>query len=159
MRIEDSKNQTKNRIGFIVMLVGVLALVAGLVFFLISIFSKPGLRDAEYLVEIGKWSREDEPTVIWNFTEVGKGTLTTNSHTNDYEFIWAIEDDTLKIETKWLYELNDTYAYKLDQGSKTLTLNPGENEIKFVPYEEKPETTPEPEPQEEQPAQEAEAQE
>ena len=35
----------------------------------------------------------DEPSVIWNFTEIGKGTLTTNNHENDYDFIWAIDGD------------------------------------------------------------------
>ena len=128
-----SKKQTKKYTGLIVMLVGILVCIAGLVFLLINIFTGPGLRDAEYLVEVGQWVRKDEPAVIWNFTEIGKGTLTTNSHTNDYGFIWAISGDTLEIETNWLYRLNDNYVYEVDQSAKTLTLTSDDKEIVFVP--------------------------
>lgn len=128
-----SQKSTKKWVGLIVMLVGILCCIAGLVFLLINIFAEPGLRDAEYLVEVGEWVREDEPAVIWKFTEVGKGTLTTNSHTNDYNFIWAISGETLEVETSWLYTLNDNYTYVIDQSAKTLTLTSGEKEIKFVP--------------------------
>ena len=122
----------KKRIGIILLIIGALALIAGVVFALVNIFSEPGLRDAEYLVEIGKWEREDAPNVIWNFTEVGKGTLTTNNYTNEYEFIWAIEGNELKIETDWLYKLDDTYEYILDQNEPTLTLN---GTVVFRPFE------------------------
>ena len=71
--------------------------------------------------------------VIWNFTEIGKGTLTTNNHLNDYEFIWALEDGKLQVQTDWLYTLNNTYEYLLDQNSGTLTLTSGSETIKFVP--------------------------
>lgn len=128
-----SQKSTKKWVGLIVMLVGILVCIAGLVFLLINIFAEPGLRDAEYLVEVGEWVREDEPAVIWKFTEVGKGTLTTNSHTNDYNFIWAISGETLEVETSWLYTLNDNYTYVIDQSAKTLILTSGEKEIKFVP--------------------------
>ena len=81
------------------------------------------MRDAEFLVQMGEWTREDAEGVIWNFTEIGKGTLTTNNHQNDYDFLWSVDGDTLKIETKWLYDLNDEYTYKLQQDNKTLTLS------------------------------------
>ena len=68
---------------------------------------------------------KDTPAVIWNFKEIGKGSLTTNSHVNDYDFIWAIESDNLKIETSWLYTLNDEYEYELNQKEKTLILTSG----------------------------------
>ena len=74
------------------------------------------------------------PSVIWKFTEVGKGTLTTNGHTNDYDFIWAIEDGKLKIETKWLYELEDEYEYELDKDAGSLILKAGDKEIVFSGY-------------------------
>ena len=128
------KGDKKKRAGLIVMLCGIAVLVAGLVFLLVSILSKPGLRDAEYLVEVGTWVREDEPSVEWKFTEVGKGVLTTNAHTNDYDFIWAISGDTLEVETSWLYTLNDSYEYVLDQNAKTLTLTSGDKKIKFIPF-------------------------
>ena len=63
-----------------------------------------------------------EPSVVWNFTEVGKGTLTTNGHINDYDFIWALENGKLLVETDWLYALDDTYDYSLDKSAGTLTL-------------------------------------
>ena len=44
----------------------------------------------------------------------------------------ALEDGKLKIETKWLYDLENDYDYKLDQKSGILTLNDGENEYKFI---------------------------
>ena len=132
---DNSKKGDKKKLtGLIVMLCGIAVLVAGLVFLLVNIFAKPGLRDAEYLVEVGTWVREDEPSVEWNFTEVGKGVLTTNAHANDYNFIWAINGDTLEVETSWLYTLNDSYEYVLDQSAKTLTLTSGDKEIKFIPF-------------------------
>ena len=70
--------------------------------------------------------------MIWQFTEIGKGKLTTNGHTNDYDFIWAIEDDKLKIETSWLYDLENEYEYSLNQGDGTLTLKENDKEIKFI---------------------------
>lgn len=128
------KKSNKKKIwGIVVFVLGLLVLAAGVTFLLFNLLKGPNVRDAEYLVEIGAWEREDEPTVIWNFTEIGKGTLTTNFHINDYEFIWRIDGETLKIETDWLYELNDEYTYKLDQGAKTLTIVSEENSYTFVP--------------------------
>lgn len=121
----------KKRLPLIVFIIGLAVLAGGVTFLLINIFSKPDTRDADYLVEIGTWTEQDADSVIWQFTEIGKGTLTTNNHTNDYDFIWAIEGDKLKIETKWLYELEDEYTYKIDQRAKTLTLTTGEQTIIF----------------------------
>lgn len=128
-----AKSSKKKAWGIAIFVLGFLALAGGVTFLVISLLRGPGVRDAEFLVQIGTWEREDEPTVIWNFTEIGKGTLTTNSHTNDYNFIWRIDGDTLKIETNWLYDLNDEYTYKLDQGKKTLTLTSASGDINFVP--------------------------
>ena len=132
---EKPAKDKKNRGGFIMLLVGILVCVAGLVFLLVNILAKPGLRDAEYLVEVGTWVRRDEPSVEWKFTEVGKGVLTTNAHTNDYDFIWALDEDTLKVETAWLYTLNDSFVYELNQSDKTLTLTKDEETIVFIPAE------------------------
>lgn len=127
------KSNKKKVWGIVIFVFGLLVLAAGVTFLLFNLLKGPNVRDAEYLVEIGAWEREDEPTVVWNFTEIGKGTLTTNFHINDYEFIWRIDGETLKIETDWLYELNDEYTYKLDQGAKTLTIVGEENSYTFVP--------------------------
>jgi len=123
----------KQKCGIITLIVGLVALIAGVVFLLINLMKAPVVRDADYLVQVGAWQMKDQPSVEWKFTETGKGTLTTNSHINDYDFIWAIDGDTLKIETAWLYMLNDEYDYKLDQGQKTLTLTSGEDIYTFVP--------------------------
>ena len=139
--LKPKTKSAKKRVGLVVMLVGILACIAGLVFLLMNIFAKPDMRDAEYLVEVGMWVREDEPSVEWKFTEVGKGVLTTNAHANDYDFIWALDEDTLKVETAWLYTLNDSFVYELNQSNKTLILTKDEETIKFVPAEKPVENT------------------
>ena len=121
----------KQKTSFIVFIIGIITLIAGAVALVLNFVIKPDMRDAEYLVEVGEWVEDEADGVIWNFTEIGKGTLTTNNHVNDYDFIWAMDGDKLKIETKWLYDLNDEYTYKINQGEKTLTLVSGENEYKF----------------------------
>lgn len=70
--------------------------------------------------------------VIWQFTDIGKGTLTTNNHKNDYSFAWALEDGRMIVQTDWLYELDNEYDYTLDQGSGVLVLSDGEHEYRFV---------------------------
>lgn len=124
---------TKLKISIITFVVGILALMAGVVFVLLNTLKGPGIRDAEYLVQIGAWQRRDDSAVVWNFTEVGKGQLTTNFHVNDYDFIWRIDEDRLKIETEWLYDINNEFTYKLDQDNQILTLSDGSSNIDFVP--------------------------
>lgn len=131
---EKAKVKDKKKIfGVITLIIGLVALVAGVTFLLINLLKGPTVRDADFLVEVGAWQLKDEATVVWDFKEIGKGTLTTNFHTNDYDFIWAIDGDQLKIETEWLYTLNDSYNYKLNQSEKTLTLTSEENTYTFVP--------------------------
>ena len=71
--------------------------------------------------------------MIWNFTEIGKGTLTTNNHINDYDFVWALEDGKLKINTEWLYTLSDEFEYTLDQNGNVLILTRGDEKVEFIP--------------------------
>ena len=145
----------KKKFSLIVFIIGIFALVGGATALILSFVLKPNMRDAEYLVSMGEWVLQPDveipegseasvetiaTNVIWKFTEIGKGTLTTNNHINDYDFIWAIEGDTLKIETKWLYDLNNEYTYKIDQGAKTLTLTSDETEYRFKGYEKQEET-------------------
>lgn len=120
-----------------VFIIGIVILVVGLTVFLINKNSQPSMADVDFLISAGEWQREDQPAVIWNFTEVGKGKLTTDEHLNDYSFIWSLDDNKLKIETTWLYDLNDEFDYKIDQGAKTLTIiNPDKNvEVKFKAIE------------------------
>ena len=141
------------------MIIGLITLVGGVVFLIIRLTAGPSVADGDFLVSVGEWKLQggecsqakcgenekclgadgnpvvvcDGDSVVWKFTEIGKGTLTTNNHVNDYDFIWAIEDDKLKIETEWLYTLNNEYEYELDQAAQTLVLKNGSDEIKFAP--------------------------
>ena len=126
----------KKRVSIIAMIIGLITLVGGVVFLIIRLSAGPSVADGDFLVSVGKWSEDGATSVVWNFTEVGKGTLTTNNHKNDYNFIWAVEDGKLKIETEWLYALENEYDYTLDQGAKILTLKNGSEEIKFVPLDD-----------------------
>lgn len=123
----------QKRVSLIVFIIGLLTLIAGVVFLIVRLSAGPSIADGEYLVSVGEWKEQDEPSVIWNFTEIGKGTLTTNNHTNDYDFVWAIEDGKLKVNTEWLYTLNDEFDYTLDQNGNMLTLTRGDEETIFVP--------------------------
>ena len=123
----------KKRISLIVLIIGLITLVAGVIFLIVRLNAGPSIADGEYLVSVGGWAEESEPGVVWNFTEIGKGTLTTNDHLNDYDFTWALEDGKLKIDTEWLYTLNNEFEYSLDQGNNILTLTSGDEEIIFVP--------------------------
>ena len=122
----------KKLISIIVFIIGLITLIIGVVFLIIDLSKGSAVEAGEYLVETGRFELMDEPGVVWNFTEVGKGTLTTNNHLNDYDFIWAIEGDRLKIETKWLYALNNEYQYRIENGNLILTQDDS-TEIKFVP--------------------------
>ena len=107
-------------------------LVVGVVMLVLNIIGASRAADGDYLVKAGDWTLEGEDGVIWDFTEIGKGKLTTNDHKNDYDFIWAIEDGKLMIETDWLYRLDNTYEYSLDQGAGVLTLTADDATYKFT---------------------------
>ena len=141
----------KKIVGITTFVLGLIMLVVGVVFLVLNLLKQPETRDADRLVEVGKWVREDNDGVIWDFSEIGKGTLTTNSHMNEYEFIWSAENGKLKIETDWLYTLNDDYNYELKDNK--LILN---DSIVFVPVdetEEQPEEQPDEQTDEEPEAQ------
>ena len=136
----------KNLISIIVLIIGLIMLAVGLVFLIIKLTGGASIQDGEYLVEAGKWVMQDETNcenaeetncelegkVIWDFTEIGKGTLTTNNHTNDYSFIWAIEDGKLKIETDWLYPLENEYDYNINQGAGEMILTADDETYHFT---------------------------
>ena len=122
----------KKIISIIVFIIGLITLIVGVVFLIIKLVSGPRIQDGEYLVETGRFELENEPGVVWNFTEIGKGNLTTNDNLNTYDFIWTLEGDRIKIETDWLYTLNDEYKYRIDGGNLIL-IDENSVEIKFVP--------------------------
>ena len=104
------------------LVIGIITLIVGIIMLILNLTARPAVPDADFLIAKRTWAITDTPAVEWTFTEVGKGTLTTNSHTNDYNFLWAIDGDQLTIETDWLYTLDNTFTYKLDQSTATLTL-------------------------------------
>ena len=116
----------------VIFLIGLAVLVTGVIILVLNITAHPAVPDADYLVDKSTWTLADTPQVEWTFTEVGKGTLTTNSHTNDYNFLWSISGDKLTIETDWLYTLDDTYTYKLDQSTATLTLTTDDGTTSYI---------------------------
>ena len=148
--------EKKRIISIVVMVIGLVTLVVGAVFLILKLTSKPAVEDGEYLVSAGNWvleqgnncelmeddvsseetNCEEGAKVIWNFTEIGKGTLTTNGHLNDYSFAWALQEGRLLMQTDWLYKLDNEYEYTLNQGEGVLVLSDGENEYRFVAQSE-----------------------
>ena len=122
----------KQILSIIVFIIGLIALIVGVVFLILDLNKGVSLQDGEYLVSVDSWVKEDEPGVIWTFTEIGKGKLTTNNYLNSYDFIWAIEDNKFKIVTDWLYTLNDEFKYRIDSGNLIL-IQDDSTEIKFSP--------------------------
>ena len=149
--MKEQKKSNKIILGIIAIVIGGGALIASVAFFIIDLISTPDLRDAEFLVQKGTWVMQSntaskptdcvtteeggEPTdcitttseapaenVIWKFTEIGKGTLTTNNHIDDHDFKWALDGNKLLIETEWLYTLYNEVTYSLDQKEETLIL-------------------------------------
>ena len=152
-------DRKKKKIIFMsVFAVGLATLIAGAVFLILNLTRGVDVADGEYLVSAGKWVLADEvpvrvctddipasncgpeegeatvlsSNVVWDFTEIGKGTLTTDGGEHNYDFIWSIEDEKLKIETKWLYDLENEYDYKIDQNAGELILTADGEEHKFV---------------------------
>ena len=126
-------DKKKKKIIFIsVFAVGLATLIAGAVFLILNLTRSAGVADGEYLVSVEKWVLSDSDRVEWKFTEIGKGTLTTNAHENDYDFLWSLEDGKMKVETDWLYDLENEYDYRLDQNAGELILSADGEEHKFV---------------------------
>ena len=115
-----------------VFVVGVMVLAIGIGCLAARLMRGSEMADGEYLVTTGSWKLEDSDKVEWDFTEIGKGKLTTNGHENDYDFQWALEDGKLLVDTDWLYKLEDEYDYLLDQQSGILTLKTDDKEYRFV---------------------------
>lgn len=110
-----------------VFVLGIIMLVVGIVFLVLNVLKGNAVADGEYLVAAENWvltdcGDEDCDKVIWDFTEIGKGSLTTDGGEHNYDFKWAIKDGKLDIQTDWLYELNNEYEYSLDQSNGVLTL-------------------------------------
>lgn len=121
----------KKTISIIIFIVGIITFITGVAFLVIGLLNTNKAADADYLVSAKTWTLENESGVIWQFTEPGKGTLTTNNHQNDYDFTWTLEDGKLKITTDWLYDLENEYEYSLNQGNGTLTLKDNDKEVHF----------------------------
>lgn len=132
-------DKKKKITSIIVLIIGLATLVMGAVFLVLKLTAAPAVADGKYLVDAGEWKMDSGDCegeacerVIWKFTEIGKGTLTTNAHQNDYEFKWALEDKKLIMQTEWLYELDNEYDYTLNQEDGILTLKNGDKEYRFT---------------------------
>ena len=117
--------------------IGMITLIVGVVFLVLGLTGKAAVADGEYLVDAGNWTltdcnEDDCDEVVWDFTEIGKGKLTTDGHAHDWDFAWALEDGKMIIKTDWLYELDDEYEYSLDQNTGVLTLKNDDAEYRFV---------------------------
>lgn len=116
-----------------------LAVVGALLYFLVFRKEEPVvvLTDRDILVAHA-WEKQDAPTVIWTFHADGTGEITTNK-SNYYDMKWYFEQDgedrTLKIDTAWLYELNDSFNFTLDRENSSFTVKnlADEGESVFVP--------------------------
>ena len=116
----NNPEKKKKIISFSVLAVGLIALVVGVVFLVLNIIKMNQAADGDFLVTAGNWVMEgSDSKVVWDFTEIGKGSLTTNGHINDYNFIWSLKDGKLQIETDWLYDLENEYEYN----SKEIRIN------------------------------------
>ena len=120
------------KVSIAVFVVGIIVLIAGLTVLIVKKTAQPLLDDAEFLITAGQWVREDEPGVIWDFTEVGKGVLTTDDHQNDYNFTWKLDNSKILIETDWLYSFHDSFDYVLNQGERTLTVKSSDRDAEVV---------------------------
>ena len=101
----------KKIVSLVVFIIDIITLIVGVVFLVLNLTKGPEIQDGEYLVSAVNWTLDEGtncgetngeetnciPSVIWDFTEIGKGTLTTNNHINDYDFLWTIEDDKLAL--------------------------------------------------------------
>ncbi len=126
----------KKKISIVVLVLGILALIAGVTMLVLKLTKTPPVSDGDFLVQGNNWtlvdcssSAGDCGNVVWSFTEIGKGSLTTNDGQNNYDFSWTIDGDRLTIVTDWLYELRNEYTYELDRDKKTLKLT-DENSVR-----------------------------
>ncbi len=127
-----SKKDKKFIASIIVFVIGFITLAVGATFLVLNILKKPDVEDAKFLVEVGSWVSTKNENVVWNFSEIGNGTLTVDG-SEEYDFIWALEGDKLKIETSWASKTKDEFTYKIDQDKKILTVSENGENLEFVP--------------------------
>lgn len=119
LKEKDAEPKKRKASSFVIFLIGLAMLITGLGFLAAKFAMRSNMSDAEKIVELGTFAKNGEEGVVWQFTEIGKGTLTTNGHKNDYDFTWAIEDGKLKIKTEWVEPIYNEYSYKID-GNKLI---------------------------------------
>lgn len=112
----------KKKWPIVVFVLGMIALAVGVAMLIVKLVNQNPVADTEYLVTASEWVREDQPSVVWDFDNEGKGKLTTDGGQNHYDFTWALSGDKMSIKTKWLYDLNDEFQYKIDKNAGTLTI-------------------------------------
>lgn len=128
-----TSNLRRRAISVAVFLCGVISLVAGVVALVYGLARSDEVSAAAFLVKAGPWQRQDAPDVTWQFTSIGAGTLTTDGGEHEYPFTWALVDGQLKVDTEWLYTLNDAYDFSLNQSTSKFTLKTAQGTVAFVP--------------------------
>jgi len=127
---------------FLILIPSIIVVVAGIIAFLILVvFKKPEepevvITDIDIL-SANAWEKQDAPTVIWTLKSDGTGEITTNKK-NYYSMKWSLEgesEQTLKITTSWLYELEDSFIFKLNREENYFVVKnlSDETESTFVP--------------------------
>ena len=138
MKEKQSLSNKKSKKPLIIAIVSVLvlAVVGALIYFFI--IKKPQEKtivpDASCLAEVESWEKQGSPSVIWVFRPDGTGEITTNKN-NYYDMTWTLKGDVLSVNTKWFYELNDSFDFNLDRENKSFSVknHSDEKESVFLP--------------------------
>ena len=134
----------KKKIAIIILAIfGALAIAFGVFLIINAVQGEDPYRkmaEEEVLIDVKKWQKQDEPTVIWEFGE-GTGKITTNK-TEYFDMEWGMKDGVLSIKTDWLTTLKDEFDITVDKSAPSFTVvsKSDGKESTFVPYEEEEET-------------------
>ena len=93
------------------------------------------LSDADFLSSHSSWQAESSPSIIWSLKNDNSCTITTNAGLESFPCVWILEDNTLKIRTSWLTELEDAFTISINRKSPSFTVvnHSDESITTFVP--------------------------
>ncbi len=93
------------------------------------------MSSADFLIYESPWTRSDNPNVIWEFQEGGKGKITSGDGTETYDMTWKVENDkTLIVKTTWYSEVTDKLTLTTDREKLTFTITNPEDESKTATF-------------------------
>lgn len=146
MKEKQSLSNKKSKKPLIIAIVSVLILSVAGVLVYYFILKKPQEKvivpDASFLAEVESWEKQGSPSVIWVFRPDGTGEITTNKN-NYYDMTWTLKGNVLSVNTKWFYELNDSFDFNLDRENKSFSVknHSDEKESVFLPLGSQAEET------------------